>query len=423
MAIAPGIFSFDVFLSYNRAQKNWVRNLARCLRDDGFDVWFDEWEMPKNAGRNWIDLAAEGIEQSRKVVLVWSPEFFNSDWPQFESCVIQQIDPLGMKDRIIPLMHTVAGVPKKWGFREALDFTQGELGQAEFAFRYHQLVYNLDQRRAYEPDFERFKQMFEKSNSQPSRTPLPDCSSNISRISHDPCFAARQQEVKQLHDSPAVRRHWPFVLVIMLGLFMLGLLVERSSAARFYNNRGVQLQQSGQLKAAIDNYERAIILSPSYAAAHYNLADSYEEAGDYEKALQQYRSAIDVDPSFYPAYNNLSRLYILRFKDYGAALRLLERAISLKPKEASVQYSLYKNYGWATFEMSRLTSAEQNLKLATSLQPEMGAAHCLLAKVRDAQGRIKDALAEWELCTAGSGQPGVEPEWRNEAQERLNKEL
>jgi hypothetical protein len=40
-------FPYDIFLSHNQAQKDWTRTLARRLRDDGFKVWFDEWELPK----------------------------------------------------------------------------------------------------------------------------------------------------------------------------------------------------------------------------------------------------------------------------------------------------------------------------------------------------------------------------------------
>src|SRR5947207_8291605 len=93
-------FRYDVFISHNRAQKDWARELARRLRGDGFKVWFDEWELPKSAGRSWIDLLVEGVEQSRKVALVWSTEFFANDWPEFEASVIQQIDAVGRKERV-----------------------------------------------------------------------------------------------------------------------------------------------------------------------------------------------------------------------------------------------------------------------------------------------------------------------------------
>jgi DNA-binding winged helix-turn-helix (wHTH) protein/Tfp pilus assembly protein PilF len=189
--------------------------------------------------------------------------------------------------------------------------------------------------------------------------------------------------------------------------------------ARYYNNLGVVNQQRGDLPAAIRDYQWALRFKPDYPEAHYNLADAYEEIPDYVRALDEYQRAIDGDPTFYPAYNNLSRLYILRQKDYVAALRLLDHAVSFPPKEASVQYTLYKNYGWANLELGQLGQAEQNLRFAISLDSQRGSAHCLLAKVLDARGKQREALSEWESCLAYSHQPEVEPEWRNAAQEVL----
>jgi DNA-binding SARP family transcriptional activator len=220
---------------------------------------------------------------------------------------------------------------------------------------------------------------------------------------------------------PVVKKRWTALLAVA-GLVLIVVLVKSLPfIARFYNNRGVELQQGGEIKAAIGDYQRAIRLNSAYAEAHYNLADAYEEIPDYDKALEEYQRAINADFAFYQAYNNLSRLYILRRRDYGAALRLLDRALNLKPQEPSVQYSLRKNYAWANLELQQFGQAEQNLRLAVALGPNRGAAHCLLAKVVEAEGRIADANPEWESCLWYSGQPEVEPEWRNEALEHLSK--
>jgi len=218
------------------------------------------------------------------------------------------------------------------------------------------------------------------------------------------------------------RGGWMIFAVLIVLTLVLASIAALPRIARYYNNRGAQLQKQGQIQEAIQDYRRALSLRSGYAEAHYNLADAYEEIPNYEKALQEYERAIDADLTFYPAYNNLSRLYILRRKDYGIALRLMERALSLKPQEASVQYSLFKNYGWANLELHNLVQAEKVLRSASSLNPEGGAAHCLLAKVLDEQGKAAAALGEWESCAAYSTNPDVEPEWRNEAQEHLGRE-
>jgi len=218
------------------------------------------------------------------------------------------------------------------------------------------------------------------------------------------------------------RAKWAIAASVFVLALVSAMVASSPKIARLLNNRGVQHQQKGEIGAAIEDYRWAVRMSPDNAAVHYDLGDAYEEIPDYDKALEQYQRAIDANPSFYPAYNNLSRLYILRRKDYSAALRLLDRALSMQPQETSVKYTIYKNYGWANLESGQFFQAEENLKLAAGLQPERGSAHCLLAKTFKVNGRLNDTAPEWELCLAYSGQAEVEPEWRNEAQEYLEGE-
>jgi len=196
-------FPFDVFLSHNSAQKDWTRDLARRLRDDGYKVWFDEWVLPRNAGDNWIDSLAQGVEASRKVALVWSPEFFTKPWPEFEASVIQQMDSIGRQQRIIPLLHTRCDIPKKWSFRQALNFTDCPHGSDEFEFHYHHLVHNLDNSRPFEGDFKLFHKQPQKQNQLPQDPvaippvrPLPPGSRMPRSASGN--FVGRQKELREL---------------------------------------------------------------------------------------------------------------------------------------------------------------------------------------------------------------------------------
>lgn len=192
--------------------------------------------------------------------------------------------------------------------------------------------------------------------------------------------------------------------------------------ARHFNNKAIQLQGRGEIQAAIEEYRRALLLRPSYAEARYNIADAYEEIPDYDKAVEEYQKAIDADVTLYPAYNNLARLHILRRKDPGSALKLLDRGLSNNPQEVSVKYSFHKNYGWANLELQNYLRAEQELSLAIRLDTGRGAAHCLLAKVLEAEGKAAETHSEWKSCLAYSIQEEVEPEWRNEALEKISKE-
>jgi DNA-binding winged helix-turn-helix (wHTH) protein/Tfp pilus assembly protein PilF len=224
--------------------------------------------------------------------------------------------------------------------------------------------------------------------------------------------------------SQRVKRHRIRTIALLIFLLLAavaGIVEVLPSAARHFNNQGVELQGKGDLQSAINEYHRALLLRPSYPEARYNLADAYEEIPDYEKAADEYQKAIDSDVTLYAAYNNLARLYILRRKDPGEALRLIDRGLRSNPQEASVRYSLLKNAGWANFELRNYARAEQDLRRAMQLQADRGAAHCLLAKLLHGEGRDADAKSEWESCLGYSSQPEVEPEWRNEALEHLSK--
>jgi tetratricopeptide (TPR) repeat protein len=103
-------------------------------------------------------------------------EFFKKEWPTLESRVIQQLDPMGWKERVIPVLHTSCPIPKDWSFLEALDFTSSDHGTDRFEFRYQQLLYNLDNSRPFEGDFERFKAQRATTKSVSLKTtivPLP----------------------------------------------------------------------------------------------------------------------------------------------------------------------------------------------------------------------------------------------------------
>lgn len=192
--------------------------------------------------------------------------------------------------------------------------------------------------------------------------------------------------------------------------------------ARYYNNRGVLDQQQGNIRGAITSFRWAIRFNSNYAEAHYNLGDAYEEIPDYARAAEQYQVAIDDDPTFYPAYNNLARLYILRQRDFAAAIRLLDHALSFDPKEPSVRYTLYKNYGWAALDAGQLGQAEELLQNALKIEEKRGSAHCLLAMLLVRRGAQGLAHGEWEGCLRYSTSGDVEPEWLIMAKEFLGQQ-
>jgi tetratricopeptide (TPR) repeat protein len=62
----------------------------------------------------------------------------------------------------------------------------------------------------------------------------------------------------------------------------------------------------------------------------FNLAVAYEEQQRYDDAIKAYQSALESQAELNVAYNNLARLYIIRKKDYGAAVELFRLMVGAR---------------------------------------------------------------------------------------------
>ena len=96
------VFTYDVLLSHNSADKPQARRLAERLRAANLRVWFDEWviqpgDCPSPVGRERVvegrvrdrELAIErGLEASRTLVLCLSPAALGSDWVTLEHSTV-----------------------------------------------------------------------------------------------------------------------------------------------------------------------------------------------------------------------------------------------------------------------------------------------------------------------------------------------
>jgi hypothetical protein len=73
---------FDVFISHKSDCKPWVRVLAQNLKNQGYKVFLDEWELIP--GKNLVEDLFNGLKQSRKGILVVTSGAFESGWVREE---------------------------------------------------------------------------------------------------------------------------------------------------------------------------------------------------------------------------------------------------------------------------------------------------------------------------------------------------
>ena len=67
-------------------------------------------------------------------------------------------------------------------------------------------------------------------------------------------------------------------------------------AATFDTNSGMRLLKVGDIEGAISQFRAAIALAPTYAPAHFHLAEALQHKGDSAEAKQEYERAQELDP-------------------------------------------------------------------------------------------------------------------------------
>ena len=116
---------YDVFLSYNHKDKEWVENLAGRIESEQHEgrklrVFLDTRDI--RPGSNMVDAMEKGLAQSRHICPVISPNSIDAEWPRMEWTIAISSDPSGRKGRVIPLWLGGCEIPPSLKIRFAIYF-------------------------------------------------------------------------------------------------------------------------------------------------------------------------------------------------------------------------------------------------------------------------------------------------------------
>jgi hypothetical protein len=89
--------SYDIFVSYPHKEREWVRSFVETLEKHHLRVWFDEKAILP--GESFAEKLHEGLQNSKSLVYVVTPEVVNSKWALSELG-----GALGLKKSIIPIV-------------------------------------------------------------------------------------------------------------------------------------------------------------------------------------------------------------------------------------------------------------------------------------------------------------------------------
>ena len=118
-------FRYDVFISYSHRDKDWVRGwLVPRLKDAAVRVCIDHESFEPGAPS--VTEMERAVRQSRKTILILTPEYLVSEWSAFENILVQTLDPAGRQRRLLPVFLVRCELPLRIGILTYIDFTRSE---------------------------------------------------------------------------------------------------------------------------------------------------------------------------------------------------------------------------------------------------------------------------------------------------------
>ena len=118
-------YEYDVFISYCTADKAWVRGeLLTRLRKAGLKIWIDIDNV--ELGKSAIEDLEDALAKSKKTLLILTPDYLKSKWTAYERYIIQSIDPVNDRGRLIPILKDPCDLPTSIGFLNYANFTDPE---------------------------------------------------------------------------------------------------------------------------------------------------------------------------------------------------------------------------------------------------------------------------------------------------------
>ncbi len=156
-------------------------------------------------------------------------------------------------------------------------------------------------------------------------------------------------------------------------------------------DRGVELYERGEYRAAAEAFEEAIsqgVEAYPLAAVHTCLGNAYNELEDWDAAIAAHEAALALDPSYHEDWVNLGVVHRLRgdFEGAGAAYA---KALELAQDYAELHASLGSLY----IHQERYEEALVHLEKAVELDASLPVAWGNLALGYATVGRFDEARA------------------------------
>jgi Tfp pilus assembly protein PilF len=160
--------------------------------------------------------------------------------------------------------------------------------------------------------------------------------------------------------------------------------------AQAVHERGLAHWRDGQASLALSALREAVSVDPRSPTYRDSLGLLYLQLGRPDLAIPEFETAVRLDPQHADAVFHLGTAFAEQ-RQWEAAAAAYRRAIAL-PRLTTPDLA-YQNLGLALYHLKRYGEAEEALRFALHLEPQLQAAHYSLGLVLAAGSRREEARA------------------------------
>ena len=160
------------------------------------------------------------------------------------------------------------------------------------------------------------------------------------------------------------------LFVLILSIFNLSAfsfsIGKSKEDAKFFFAKGIEYHKEDYVEDAIENYDKAIKLSPYNEQIYFNRGLAKNQLGDYEGAIKDFDMVLKLQPKDDASYFNrgIAKYYL---KDYQSALQDFNATIAMIPGDAKALY----NRALTKYQMGDLRGALEDGELARDFYKEL----------------------------------------------------
>ena len=167
--------------------------------------------------------------------------------------------------------------------------------------------------------------------------------------------------------------------------------------ARAAFERGLRHFEAREAPQALAALREAVALDSTSAVYRDVLGLVFSQLGRPDLALEQFRESVVLDPQLADAHFHLG-VALAESMEWSEAAAAYRKALALPT--LTVPDLAHQNLGLALYHLRRYGEAEQDLRFAISLSPEMQAAYYHLGLVLTAQKRLEEARVAFTRARA-----------------------